>query len=30
VIAREGCSTWQGFLGAKPMLAAEFAAMVAA
>jgi len=25
VIAREGCASWQGFLGAKPMDAAEFA-----
>jgi diguanylate cyclase len=27
-IAREGCSTWQGFLGARPMIAAEFAALI--
>ena len=26
-IAREGCASWQGFLGAKPMTAAEFAAL---
>ena len=27
-IAREGCSSWQGFLGARPMTAPEFAALV--
>jgi EAL domain-containing protein (putative c-di-GMP-specific phosphodiesterase class I) len=27
-IAREGCAVWQGFLGAKPMTAAEFAVLV--
>ncbi len=27
-IAREGCTSWQGFLGAKPMTVAEFAAVV--
>ena len=26
-IAREGCTSWQGFLGAKPMTAAEFTAL---
>ena len=30
VIAREGCSSWQGFLGAKPLSSAEFAELVAA
>jgi EAL domain-containing protein (putative c-di-GMP-specific phosphodiesterase class I) len=29
VIAREGCSSWQGFLGAKPVPAAEFSALTA-
>ena len=28
VIAREGCTSWQGFLGAHPMSAEEFAALV--
>jgi diguanylate cyclase len=28
-IAREGCAVWQGFLGAKPLAAAEFAVLVA-
>ena len=27
-IAREGCATWQGFLGAKPMTATELATLV--
>jgi EAL domain-containing protein (putative c-di-GMP-specific phosphodiesterase class I) len=27
-IAREGCAAWQGFLGAKPMTKADFAALV--
>lgn len=27
-IAREGCASWQGFLGAKPMTAREFAALM--
>jgi len=27
VIAREGCTSWQGFLGAAPMTAAEFAVL---
>ena len=27
-IAREGCATWQGFLGAKPMAGADFALLV--
>jgi EAL domain-containing protein (putative c-di-GMP-specific phosphodiesterase class I) len=29
-IAREGCATWQGFLGARPMTAAEFTASLRA
>ena len=29
-IAREGCASWQGFLGAKPMPGAEFAALAGA
>ena len=29
-IAREGCASWQGFLGARPMAAAEFAALATA
>jgi EAL domain-containing protein (putative c-di-GMP-specific phosphodiesterase class I) len=28
VIAREGCTSWQGFLGARPMSGAEFMALV--
>jgi EAL domain-containing protein (putative c-di-GMP-specific phosphodiesterase class I) len=27
-VAREGCASWQGFLGARPMTVAEFAALV--
>jgi EAL domain-containing protein (putative c-di-GMP-specific phosphodiesterase class I) len=27
-VTREGCSAWQGFLGAQPMTAAEFAELV--
>jgi EAL domain-containing protein (putative c-di-GMP-specific phosphodiesterase class I) len=30
VIAREGCTSWQGFHGAKPLPAAEFAALASA
>jgi EAL domain-containing protein (putative c-di-GMP-specific phosphodiesterase class I) len=30
IIAAEGCSTWQGYLGGKPIGAAEFAALTAA
>ena len=26
-IAREGCASWQGFLGARPMTATEFAVL---
>jgi len=29
VIAREGCTSWQGFLGARPMSAADFRELVA-
>ena len=29
VIAREGCSAWQGFLGARPMTATDFAGLTA-
>ncbi|MBB5733211.1 EAL domain-containing protein (putative c-di-GMP-specific phosphodiesterase class I)/GGDEF domain-containing protein [Altererythrobacter atlanticus] len=29
VVAREGCSVWQGFLGSTPLSAADFAALVA-
>jgi EAL domain-containing protein (putative c-di-GMP-specific phosphodiesterase class I) len=28
VIAREGCTSWQGFLGARPMSGADFMALV--
>lgn len=28
VVVREGCEHWQGFLGAQPMTAAEFAALI--
>jgi EAL domain-containing protein (putative c-di-GMP-specific phosphodiesterase class I) len=27
-IAREGCTSWQGFLGAKPMNIVEFTALM--
>ena len=29
-IVREGCAMWQGFLGAKPLTAAEFTDLIVA
>ena len=29
IVAREGCATWQGFLGAKPLATADFAVLAA-